>query len=352
MNIKNIINSLTPSDIIKLLKKLGVDNYIENDKEIIFPTICHNVNIDSASMKLYYYKQTKTFHCYTECSSTFNIFDLFVKYYEVRNIKYNWYEDVLNVIDSGQSLRQFDFEVPYESIANKYKVNSPQITLPEISSGVLQIFTKKYCEEWIKDGITKAAMDKYNILYSIPQNRIIIPHYDINNRLIGIRSRVLNKWELDKGKYLPIEIEGKYYSHPLSLNLYGLNKNKENINLVKKAIIFEAEKSVLISENFSFPNYSVAVCGSNFNKMQLNLLLYNTKIDEVIIAFDKEYEKPNSSKGEAYFKKLYSICKRYNKYYNFSFIWDYNNLLKEKDSPVDRGEEIFNQLMKERIRVN
>ena len=57
-------------------------------------------------------------------------------------------------------------------------------------------------------------MDKYNILYSISQEKIVIPHYDINNNLIGIRGRALNEWEIENvGKYMPIKIENKWYAH-------------------------------------------------------------------------------------------------------------------------------------------
>ena len=43
------------------------------------------------------------------------------------------------------------------------------------------------------------------------------------------------------GKYMPIKLEKTWYTHPLSLNLYGLNQTKEAINKKKQAIIFEAE---------------------------------------------------------------------------------------------------------------
>lgn len=57
-------------------------------------------------------------------------------------------------------------------------------------------------------------MDKYNILYSISQEKIVIPHYDINNNLVGIRGRALNEWEIENvGKYMPIRIENKWYAH-------------------------------------------------------------------------------------------------------------------------------------------
>ena len=43
--------------------------------------------------------------------------------------------------------------------------------------------------EWIEDGISYEIMKVYNILYSISRNKIVIPHYDAENNLIGIRGR-------------------------------------------------------------------------------------------------------------------------------------------------------------------
>ena len=67
-------------------------------------------------------------------------------------------------------------------------------------------------------------------------------------------------------------------------------------------------------------NNSVAVCGSNFTNVQLKLLLKNCDINEIVIAFDKEYSRLDSTKAQKYFNKLYKICTNYNKYCNFSFI--------------------------------
>lgn len=303
-------------------------------------------------MKLYYYPKTKTFHCYTECSSTFTIFDLFIKYYELRNIDYNWYNDILDVIEKKSDKINSTFEYKYNSIRDNYLVSDRIIKLPEYSNKILNIFHKYYCYEWLKEGITKEVMEQYNILYSYYQNSIIIPHYDINNRLIGIRRRALNEEDINKAKYMPIIIEGKIYSHPLTLNLYGLNFNLNNINNKKKIILFEGEKSVLKMSSYYDDNISAAICGSNFNKMQLNILLYNTNINEIIIALDKEYEELNTQKADKYFEKLYNLCKKYNKYYNLSFIFDKENLLDYKDSPIDKGKDIFEKLLNKRIIVN
>jgi hypothetical protein len=191
-------------------------------------------------------------------------------------------------------------------------------------------------------------MDKYNIRFSPTQNKIIIPHYDAAGRLVGIRGRALNAWEIENfGKYMPVQIENKWYSHPLSLNLYGLNFNKENIKQTGIAYLFEAEKSVLQLESFNMLNCAVAVCGSKLNKYALDILVRECHPKEIVICFDQE-EEPKSSN---YFNKLYAICQKYSIYSNFSFIYDKEHLLNLKDSPSDRGEKIFKRLLETRVRV-
>ena len=66
---------------------------------------------------------------------------------------------------------------------------------------------------------------------------------------------------------------------------------------------------------------------------------------------DKEFDKFNSDRAKKYFYKLKNMCEKYKNYCNFSFIFDFNGLLEEKDSPIDKGKEIFEQLMKERVEV-
>lgn len=347
-----ITQQLTDEDIIDLVTGLGADRYKDTEEFIVFPTICHNEFSEEASMKLYYYKQNKLFHCYTECDSSFNIFTLFQKVYDLKEIKYNFYDILQKILNKTNVTNLYSFEdKEYKSEISKYRKKKTKKDLEIYDEKILNVFSKHYPIEWIAEGITPDIMDKYNILYSISRNKIIIPHYDIDGNLIGIRGRALNEYELEN-KYMPIEIEGKWYSHPLSSNLYGLNINKEHISKYHRAIIYEGEKSVL-KHNVFFPDWSIGVasCGSTINKNQLNLLIYNFKLLEVTIAFDKEYINFSDAKGRKYFKKLEELCKKYSNYCNFSFIFDKENLLKEKDSPVDRGKKNFEKLYEKRIKI-
>jgi hypothetical protein len=240
----------------------------------------------------------------------------------------------------------------FELDVDKYKFNTNIPVLDEYPKEMLSYFTKYYHPSWLQDGITKEAMDKFQISFSIAQNKIIIPHFDINGRLVGIRGRALNEEDIALGKYKPIKIGETLYTHPLQFNLYGIYEHKEGIKMRRQAIIAEAEKSVLLDQGY-YGDLSncVACCGSNFNKYQISMLTDILGATEIIIALDKEYETCYDEKAKKYRAKIEQMCRKFKTQATFSYIWDYDNLLKEKDSPFDRGKEIFEKLFKERIKI-
>ena len=344
---QEIINNLTDDNIKQILDKLNIP-YQDKGSYLLMPTYCHNHKSEDASLKLYYYKNNKVFMCYTECGGM-NIFTFLRHYYEAQEIDYDWYSDIYYLITETSNYSSAEITInKYKSIKDRYDKIERNFKFNIFSNACLDCFIKKYPVEWLEDNISIEAMDKFNILYSISQNKIIIPHYDIEGNLIGIRGRALNKWDIENlGKYMPVQIEGKWYNHPLGMNLYGLNFNKENIKKEGICFVYEGEKSVLQLETFNRPNCSVAVCGSQFNKYQLNLLLKNCNPKEIVICFDKEELKYQ----DKYFNKLWNMCSKYKNYCDISFIYDRQNLLSMKESPSDEGEEIFNKLLEKRVQV-
>lgn len=348
INYQGIIENLNTEKVIQLMTTLGADDYIEKPGYVVFPTICHNEDASGASMKLYYYENSHLFLCYTQCGAM-TIFQFLKIYYETRGIEYDWYNDIYQVILDCSNFNIFDnFKSPkYQSKRSQYHYQEiPK--LPTYPNGLLDCFIKFYPPEWLSDRISKATMDKFNIRFSPIQNKIIIPHYNTDGELIGIRGRALNEWEIENvGKYLPVQIENKWYSHPLSLNLYGLNFNKKNIKEKRICYIFESEKSVMQCDDFQMDNCAVAVCGSQLNKWQIKILMKECHPQEIVICFDKEEQPP----AELYFNKLYELCNKYKNYADFSFIYDREKLLDMKDSPSDKGEEVFRKLLSKRVRV-
>ena len=64
-------------NIFELLQEWGGDPEY-SDFGILSSTICHN-QPGEGSRKLYYYKNTDLFHCFTGCQGSFDIFDLLIK---------------------------------------------------------------------------------------------------------------------------------------------------------------------------------------------------------------------------------------------------------------------------------
>ena len=351
---------LSTEDIIKLCCTLQGDDtvYYDSEGHPIFNTcICHGGD----SNKLYFYPETNLFHCYT-CGDSYDIFELVsrankvdfleaykyvVRFFNIKERKKSPEEEETPLIDDWDIFQRIDdFE----------KESTPIIKNSAIAENLLEYFYPLAApEEWIKEGISPEAMRKFGIRVDTALNKIIIPHRDIDGNLIGIRGRSFNPIEVEEGKkYMPVSIENDIYKHPLGKNLYGLYENKETIAKLKKACVFEAEKSVMqIATLYGTDNnFAVATCGSSFSETQADLLL-KLGVEEIIIAFDADHVGDRAAQDTMdYEQKLINIAKPYLPYLNVSIIFDFDHILPHKASPSDCGLEKFEQLYHQRIRLN
>ena len=354
---KDIIESITLQDVKIFLESLGVDQIAvyEDKGYLVCPTICHNPLHEAQSMKLYWYQNNKIFRCYTECNEAMSIFKLYQKFMEInedRAVRDDEAEDYVKhclgqIKISKRKTNNTEFDM------SKYEFDKIIPVLNEYPKSILEYFTSYYHPVWLKDGITKEAMDKFQIKFSIGQNKIIIPHFDINGRLVGIRGRTLEKKEAEEyGKYRPIQIGNITYTHQLQFNLYGIYEHQNGIRRRRSAIIVEGEKSVLLDDGFYGDlSNAVACCGSTFNKYHISMLTDILGANEITVALDKEYTDWRTDKAKRYREKLENMCRKYKNQATFSYIWDFDNVLEEKDSPFDKGKKIFEYLYKNRIKV-
>jgi len=347
INFQEIKKELTVEQVIELVLSLGAETYENKGKYIIFPTICHNPRDHDKSMKLYYYPETSLFRCYTECDESFDIFDLWQRVEKINGNNKNLFQIVEEISQKfNLDIDNFEKTLSYKKpLLKKFSIISYEYE--PIRNSILNFFEDRRIKMWEKEGINYESIRKYNIRFYQYRNQIIIPHFSIDNSLIGIRVRNIEKEDIEYGKYVPLSLGGKLYSHPLSFNLYGLNISKDNIKREGIVYVFEGEKSCLqFQSNYPNINCSVSVCGSSFNKFQLMLLKKNCNVKEVVICFDRQFE--TKEEEEKYYNKLYDLCKKYNHYCTMSFIFDEKKLLKYKNSPIDQGKEIFEKLVSER----
>lgn len=348
MDAKQLKESLSMNDIYSLLEYLGANPFKEKG-HLRCTTICHGGD----SSKLYYYPESYSFTCYTQCHSM-DIFQLIEKVLNVDfKDAFNYAKEYFNITDLESNVDTFD-RVDM-SFFNKFnKVAEPIKPLPEIDSSVLNIYNDEYYIDWVKDYIMPSTMKKFNIKLDILNQRIIIPTLDDKGRLIGIRARNLNREMVDKGfKYMPLKHNNKLYNFPMGSVLYGLYQNKENIERTKKVILFESEKSVMALDSFYHgEGIGVAVGGSSFSEIQAKMI-QDLDIEECIIAYDKEFEHVGDKMERYYANKIQkTIANKLEAHCNVSVIWDMDGLLNEKDSPTDQGFEVFHELWKKRILIN
>ena len=148
MDWNKIIEDLTEQDIIDLMRYFGVNNYKITPEAIIFPTICHNIDVESASMKLYYYRDNHFFFCYSE-DGGMSVFKCIEHIYQIRGIDYDWYNDVYLLVTKGKKNESFKVE-KRELLSDRYGRKRRERQLEVYPRGILDVFEKIYPTQWLE----------------------------------------------------------------------------------------------------------------------------------------------------------------------------------------------------------
>lgn len=341
----------------------GEPEYV--DSGLIAQTICHN-QPGNNSRKLYYYSNTRLFHCYSGCvEPSFDIFELCIKVIRIqKGLEWELY-DAMDYIASyfgfqGVEQKQEVNELQDWKIFKRHKelregglslLPTSAIQLPEYNPIILTRFSYPRIANWEREGISAETCRRNYIGYYPVNEQITIPHFDINNRLIGIRGRALSQEEAERyGKYRPLKVGKQLYNHPLSMNLYNLNNSKNNIQRMKTAIIFESEKSCLMYQTYYGldEDISVAICGSSLSAQQVSLLK-SLGVTEIIIALDRQFQELGDEEFQRLTHKLVHAYKKYGSSIKVTAIFDKDMITGYKASPIDEGPEKFEQLLNERV---
>lgn len=187
---------------------------------------------------------------------------------------------------------------------------------------------------WVREGIMPWTREKFGLEYSFERSRIIIPlRYWCTGELLGTNARTT----IENYKELGIK---KYFitpSYPKSINLFGLYENYKEIKKQGYVVVYEAEKSVLKRDSLGDAT-GVALQGHTLSAEQVKILL-SLNVD-IIFAMDKDIP----------IEEVYVMCDKVYKFRNTYFVYDFTNKLEEKDSPADACNEVYNFLLKNKIK--
>lgn len=193
------------------------------------------------------------------------------------------------------------------------------------------IWSEDKFDSWIREGISIDILKKYGVRYDPLTDRIVYPIRNIKGEIINIGCRTLDPNYKSKGL--------RKYSYIQDWNggmevIYGLYENLETVKEKGYLILFEGAKSVLKAASWGIFNTG-AILTSHLNQHQIRILLLTCNLNNVAVVF--AFDKDVNIADDKNIQKLKNYLRVY-------YLKDTENLLDEKDSPVDKGFEVFKRL--------
>lgn len=229
------------------------------------------------------------------------------------------------------------------SIAKRYRSDKrapPQCTAKILPDNYMERyeFRKDKLQSWADEGIPFDIMWKYQIRYDAFDDRIVYPIRNLDGQIFCVSGRTCDPDYKAKGlrKYT--------YTTPIGAlpTMYGFWENRDAIIEQKEAIVFEGCKSVLKSVNYGHPN-AVALLTSHLSPFQLETMIKLASFHGIrfVFALDSDVDITKDKN-----------IMRLRSYARVEWMQNVRDMLGEKESPVDRGQEVFEQLYKMRKKLN
>ena len=201
----------------------------------------------------------------------------------------------------------------------------------------IERYSDEVPQEWVDEGISADVMKQFQIRVDTHSNRIVYPVRDKEFNLIGFkgRTRFPNYKSLNIQKYM------NYTKIGTTDFFSGMKESLPYIKEKNEIIIFEGLKSVLKLWSWGKQLNAVSSETSVLTMEQIKIIL-SMGVKNVVIAYDNDvslYEIKNKMQILRRFVNVFAVI-------------DSKKILSEsKMSPVDDGEEIWNQLYARRIKI-
>ena len=224
----------------------------------------------------------------------------------------------------------------YKSAKKCHEKSTKTVTNREILDwSYYEQFSNELPSEWLNENMSEEVLREYDIRIDKKSNRIVYPVFDNNDNLIGCkgRSRFSNFKELGIAKYM------NYKKIDATDFLIGSKYNRKQILADNSVVIFEGIKSGLKLTTYTGKKNWLAAETSYLNDDQIRVLL-SMGIKDITIAFD----------SDVCFDKIKKCTEKLRRFTNVYYIKN-DGSLGEKESPIDRGIEVFNKLYEKRVHI-
>lgn len=199
-------------------------------------------------------------------------------------------------------------------------------------------FRRDKLQVWADEDITWDSMKRFGVRYDAFDDRIVYPIRDLDGNIISVCGRTLDPDFKEKRirKYTYLNQIGTIAT------MCCFWENKEEILNRKELVLFEGFKSCLKMDGWGYHN-TAGIMTSHLSQNQFEFLVKLANFHGVRIVFaldsDVDITKDDNIKRLMHYATVEWVCNQ-------------DDVLDEKMAPVDAGKEIWDQLYRERRRLN
>ena len=355
IDVKKLKRALTLAHYDMIVQRLGIPIFSKSNSEWRLWTGDKNVNPLEGSPKLIFYPDSHIFMGYT-AGRSYDIISLVQTRLALLKQPcsfldaYQFILDTTNINpDSISRVKKEGHVYDWSNLERFVRVRKYGNQLSEYNRNIIDTLPPLYPQAWIDEGISEETMDKYQIRYYERCNQTVIPCFDDEARLVGVRVRNWDKDRVEQAKYMPlVTLDGQCYKFNTNQVFYGINYNKPEIERTGKVIIVESEKAVMKLDTYmGRHNIALGMYGSNLGIQRRNQLL-KMGVNTVSYVVDNDFIGQDDAFFEQWREKIQHFIKLWDGFCRVEIVWDNLGLLGPKENATDRTKEVWEQLWENR----
>ena len=355
IDVKKLKRALTLAHYDMIIQRLGIPIFSKSNSEWRLWTGDKNVNPLEGSPKLIFYPDSHIFMGYT-AGRSYDIISLVQIRLALLKQPCSFLDacqfilDTTNINpDSINRVKKEGHVYDWSNLERFIRVRKYGNQLSEYPRSIIDTLPAYFPDSWYNEGISESTMEKYQIRYYERCNQTVIPCFDEEARLIGVRVRNWDKDRVEQAKYMPlVTLDGQCYKFNTNQVFYGINYNKPEIERTGKVIIVESEKAVMKLDTYMGEhNIALGMYGSNLGIQRRNQLL-KMGVNTVSYVVDNDFIGQDDEFFEQWREKIRHFIKLWDGFCRVEIVWDNLGLLGPKENATDRTKEVWEQLWENR----
>ena len=356
IDVKKLKKSLSLAHHKQIMQALGIPAYSENKEQIIYFSGDKNKDALKGSPKLYFYKDSQIYFGYTS-SRSYDIISLVQTRLTLLG-KQCSFIDACNFILEKTGLDPTKVYKPinnghvydWSNLEKFIKIRKYGSALKEYPRTIIDTLPAYFPDSWYDEGISESTMEKYQIRYYERCNQTVIPCFDEEARLIGVRVRNWDENRVAEAKYMPlITLDGTCYKFNTNQVFYGINYNRPMIEQTGEVWLGESEKFVLKLDGwYGEKSCALGMYGHQLGLQRRNQLL-KMGVKHVIYVPDNDWIGKDDKAFDGWCKSVKSLCDMFKGFCDVDIVWDDSGeLLGPKDNATDKDKATWEKLFNNR----